>query len=107
MINKNFFVTLFAIGKRVREALCRANETVPDTVDNPFKESPDTPRELASENKVCEQGMFLGLLCGKMKALDEKVRDLEERLRQPTTTINVNAPMFDIHHNDHVKASMQ
>lgn len=79
---------------------------MPDTVDNPFKESPDTPRELASKNKVCELGMLLGLW-GKMKALDEKVSDLEERLRQPTTTINVNAPMFDIHHNDHVKASMQ
>lgn len=93
--------------KKCGSPLCRANETVPDTVDNPFKESPDTPRELASENKVSEQEMLLGLLCGKMKALDEKVRDLEERLRQPTTTINVNAPMFDIHHNDHVKASMQ
>ena len=107
MTKKYFFATLFAIGKRVREALCRANETVPDTVDNPFKESPDTPRELASENKVCEQEMLLGLLCGKMKALEEKVRDHDERLRQPTTTININAPMFDIHHNDHVKASMQ
>ena len=41
MKNKNFFVTLFAIGKRVREALCRANETVPDTGIEPDYYVPD------------------------------------------------------------------